>query len=82
MPSQWYETRQRAHQHDNNNKKIDKYAKQKVPRNEAGAAGGASELEGAAQMVTLLQPIGDLKVTMEGKMGELKVDLAFMRQDL
>ncbi|KAJ1150791.1 hypothetical protein NDU88_003580 [Pleurodeles waltl] len=43
---------------------------------------GAPEPEGAAQTASILQAIGDLKVTMKGKMGELKVDLTLIRQDL
>ncbi|KAJ1170059.1 hypothetical protein NDU88_001940 [Pleurodeles waltl] len=33
-------------------------------------------------MASILQYIGDLNITMEGKIGELKVDLALIRQDL
>ncbi|KAJ1200795.1 hypothetical protein NDU88_004616 [Pleurodeles waltl] len=67
LQPQWCMTKQWERQHSN--KKIDKYAKQKVSGSDAGAVGGTSELESATQAATILQAISDLKVTMEGKMG-------------
>ncbi|KAJ1185800.1 hypothetical protein NDU88_002587 [Pleurodeles waltl] len=61
---------------------IYKYAKQSVSGGETGAAGGTPDSGGAAHTATILQAINDLKVTMEGKMRELKVDLDLIRQDL
>ncbi|KAJ1092019.1 hypothetical protein NDU88_005133 [Pleurodeles waltl] len=62
--------------------KIIRYAKQGVQSDNGGAATGAPTVEDSAQSATILQVIHDLKVTMEGKMGELKVDLALIWQDL
>ncbi|KAJ1218152.1 hypothetical protein NDU88_005735 [Pleurodeles waltl] len=61
--------------------KIGKYAKQNVFRSEVGAIGRTNEPESATQTVTILHAISDLKVTMEEKMGELKVDVTLIRQD-
>ncbi|KAJ1101729.1 hypothetical protein NDU88_006794 [Pleurodeles waltl] len=62
--------------------KIDKYAKQSAPGNEVGAVGGTPEPWSLAQTAAILEAINDLIVTMEGKMGELSVDLALIRQNL
>ncbi|KAJ1118475.1 hypothetical protein NDU88_006666 [Pleurodeles waltl] len=61
---------------------IDKYAKQNVSGSEIGVVGGTHEPECTTQTPTILQAISDLKVAIKGKMGELKVDLAVIRQDL
>ncbi|KAJ1169833.1 hypothetical protein NDU88_001721 [Pleurodeles waltl] len=53
-----------------------------APGGDTGADGGAPDPGGVVQTPTILQAINDLKVTMEGKTGELKVDLALIRQDL
>ncbi|KAJ1149053.1 hypothetical protein NDU88_001872 [Pleurodeles waltl] len=62
--------------------RIDRFAKQNVPGSKTEATGGIPDSGGVVQTATILQAINDQKVTMEGKMGELKVDLALIRQNL
>ncbi|KAJ1104084.1 hypothetical protein NDU88_001499, partial [Pleurodeles waltl] len=61
---------------------INKFAKQNVHGNETGVTGGTPDSGGVAQTATILQAINDLKVTMEGNMGELRMDLALISQDI
>ncbi|KAJ1150809.1 hypothetical protein NDU88_003598 [Pleurodeles waltl] len=73
---------QQSREYASQQQRIEQFAKQNVPWSETGATGGTPDSGGVAQTATILQAINDLKVTMEGKMVELKVDLAVMRQDL
>ncbi|KAJ1106916.1 hypothetical protein NDU88_004314 [Pleurodeles waltl] len=61
--------------------KIDKFAKQDPQLDNAGAKGGAVQHAGNPQNTVILQVIKELKDTQEGKMGELKVDLALICRD-
>ncbi|KAJ1175201.1 hypothetical protein NDU88_000492 [Pleurodeles waltl] len=58
-----------------------KVDKQGVTMGEGGVAVGAPAVEDTSKTAMILQAIHDLKVTMEGKMGELKLDLALIHQD-